>query len=171
MKGFFLLTVVLLLSGISADTLIWSDEFNTFNLDTWQVMFPFLFLFLFSFEFFFFFSKIKHEITAGGGGNWEFEYYYNNRSNSYVRDGILHIRPTLTSDRLGEANMYSGGSLDLWFEWIFRWPFFLLSLFLSLFFTPLLYFLLELGGLNQLISAQEMPFMDVNAMQVEEETS
>nr|XP_006815539.1 PREDICTED: beta-1,3-glucan-binding protein-like [Saccoglossus kowalevskii] len=52
-------------------------------------------------------------MTAGGGGNWEFQYYTNNRSNSYVRDGILYIKPTLTADLYGESYLYNG-RLDLW---------------------------------------------------------
>lgn len=36
----------------------------------------------------------SHEITLAGGGNWEFQMYSNNRTNSFVEDGILHIRPT-----------------------------------------------------------------------------
>jgi len=48
--------------------LIFDDEFNTFDFETWQ-----------------------HEITMGGGGNWEFQIYHNSRENSYVRDGILYI--------------------------------------------------------------------------------
>ena len=55
--------------------LVWSDEFDTLD-----------------------FTKWKHEITMGGGGNWEFEYYANNRSTSYVNDGMLHIKPLLTAD-------------------------------------------------------------------------
>ena len=54
--------------------------------------------------------------TMGGGGNWEFEYYANNRSNSYVKNGTLFLRPTLTSDRLGE-DAVSGATattFDLW---------------------------------------------------------
>ncbi|XP_030836379.1 beta 1,3-glucanase isoform X1 [Strongylocentrotus purpuratus] len=70
--------------------LIFQEEFDSFNLDIWQ-----------------------HEMTAGGGGNWEFEYYTNNRSNSYVRDGKLFIKPTLTTDKLGEGSL-SSGTLDLW---------------------------------------------------------
>lgn len=31
---------------------------------------------------------------------------------SYVRDGVLHIRPTLTADRFGEDFLYNG-TLDL----------------------------------------------------------
>jgi beta-glucanase (GH16 family) len=70
--------------------LIFEDNFDTFNMDTWQ-----------------------HEMTAGGGGNWEFQYYTNNRSNSYVRDGNLFIKPTLTEDKYG-AGFVSSGTLDLW---------------------------------------------------------
>jgi hypothetical protein len=40
--------------------------------------------------------------------NWEFEVYLNNRSNSYVRDGKLFIRPTLTADKFGERYLSSG---------------------------------------------------------------
>merc|ERR1712136_444635 len=58
-------------------------------------------------------ERWQHEITMGGGGNWEFEYYGNNRSNSYVRDNTLFIKPTLTSDNYGEAFLTSG-TLDLW---------------------------------------------------------
>jgi len=62
------------------------------------------------------FSIWKHEITMGGGGNWEFEYYANNRSNSFVRDKTLFIKPTLTADRMGKQQV-SGeipSTLDLW---------------------------------------------------------
>ncbi|CAB3369581.1 Hypothetical predicted protein [Cloeon dipterum] len=65
--------------------LIFSDEFDTLDLDTWQ-----------------------HEITLAGGGNWEFQMYYNNRSNSYVKDSKLFIKPGLTSDQYGEAFLSSG---------------------------------------------------------------
>jgi hypothetical protein len=40
--------------------------------------------------------------------NWEFEMYLNNRSNSFVRDGNLFIRPTLTADKYGERFLSSG---------------------------------------------------------------
>lgn len=52
----------------------------------------------------------------GGGGNWEFEYYSNNRSNSFVRDGVLYLKPTLTADRLG-ASAVDGSTptnFDVW---------------------------------------------------------
>nr|XP_054764484.1 beta-1,3-glucan-binding protein-like isoform X1 [Lytechinus pictus] len=70
--------------------LIFQEEFNSLNLDIWE-----------------------HEITAGGGGNWEFQYYTNNRSNSYVKDGKLFIKPTLTEDLLGPGSV-TNSRLDLW---------------------------------------------------------
>ncbi|XP_067661778.1 beta-1,3-glucan-binding protein-like [Haliotis asinina] len=70
--------------------LMFEDNFNTLDFKVWE-----------------------HELTAGGGGNWEFQFYTNNRSNSYVRDGILYIKPTLTSDQFGEAFLTSG-KLELW---------------------------------------------------------
>jgi hypothetical protein len=42
----------------------------------------------------------------------EFQYYTNNRSNSFVEDGNLNIRPTLTSDDFGELFLHTG-TLDL----------------------------------------------------------
>ena len=76
---------------ISAGTLIFSDEFNYFNLTRW-----------------------KHEITLGGGGNWEFQYYDNNRSNSYVKDDVLYLKPSFLADDIGEDALRSGYKLDLW---------------------------------------------------------
>lgn len=60
------------------------------------------------------FSLWKHEITLSGGGNWEFEYYTNNRSNSYTRNSILTIQPTLMEDDIGIANLKSGFNMDVW---------------------------------------------------------
>lgn len=70
--------------------LIFEENWDDLNMEVWQ-----------------------HEMTMGGGGNWEFEYYNNNRSNSYVRDNTLFIKPTLTSDNYGEAFLTSG-TLDIW---------------------------------------------------------
>lgn len=124
MKGkeatFFLLVMGVVLLLVSKTTgnldefyrlrgrLIFQEEFNSLNKSRWQ-----------------------HVITAWRGGNGEFEYYTNrpeNRYNvsfscsnnvneilvesSYVRDGILFIRPTLTADRFGENFLYNG-TLDL----------------------------------------------------------
>ncbi|CAH1105311.1 unnamed protein product [Psylliodes chrysocephalus] len=57
-------------------------------------------------------KKWQHEQTLGGGGNWEFQWYTNNRSNSYVQDGNLHIRPTFVADDYGDSFLYSG-TLDI----------------------------------------------------------
>ena len=70
--------------------LILEDNFDTLDHDLWQ-----------------------HEITASGGGNWEFQYYTNNRSNSFVKNGVLHIKPTLTKDTFSEQFL-TKGVLDLW---------------------------------------------------------
>jgi beta-glucanase (GH16 family) len=56
----------------------------------------------------------EHEITLGGGGNWEFQMYTNNRSTSFVRDGVLYLRPILTADTIGEANVRNGYRYDAW---------------------------------------------------------
>uniref|UniRef100_A0AAU8BSM0 Beta-1,3 glucan binding protein (Beta-GBP) isoform X3 n=1 Tax=Hypothenemus hampei TaxID=57062 RepID=A0AAU8BSM0_HYPHA len=69
--------------------LLFEDQFDSFDLTKWQ-----------------------HEITLAGGGNYEFEYYLNNRTNSFVQDGHLHINPTYLSDDYGEDFLYSG-TLDL----------------------------------------------------------
>ncbi|KAI9275934.1 concanavalin A-like lectin/glucanase domain-containing protein [Phascolomyces articulosus] len=71
--------------------LVFEDHFNRFDLRKWQ-----------------------HEITLSGGGNWEFQWYTNNRSNSFVEDGILYIKPTLTADTLGESTIREGGRINLW---------------------------------------------------------
>lgn len=58
------------------------------------------------------FEKWKHENTLSGGGNWEFQWYTNNRSNSYVKNNRLYIKPSLTADTIGEENLYKM-TLDL----------------------------------------------------------
>ncbi|XP_064599317.1 beta-1,3-glucan-binding protein-like [Liolophura sinensis] len=65
--------------------LILEDHFDTLNLTEWE-----------------------HEVTASGGGNWEFQIYSQEEVNSYVRDNTLFIKPTLTSDKFGEAFLYNG---------------------------------------------------------------
>ena len=89
----FLAIIVLAQTSNGDDTLILAleDDFNTFNLSLW-----------------------KHEITLAGGGNWEFEAYMNNRSNSYVRDGVLYIKPTLMEDQIGIDNVKNGFTMDIW---------------------------------------------------------
>lgn len=65
--------------------LIFEENFDELDFETWQ-----------------------HEITMAGGGNWEFQVYTNNRSNSFVEDGNLNIRPSLTADEFGENFIRSG---------------------------------------------------------------
>ena len=73
-----------------AETLIFEDNFDKLDFKKWQ-----------------------HELTMGGGGNWEFEIYRNNRTNSFVDEGVLYLQPTLTSEALGlDTMMY--GSYNLW---------------------------------------------------------
>ncbi|XP_077981940.1 beta-1,3-glucan-binding protein-like [Glandiceps talaboti] len=88
MRQFIILSC--LVAATLAQNLIFEDTFDKLNLDNWQ-----------------------HELTAGGGGNWEFQFYTNNRSNSYTRDGLLYIKPTLTEEAFGEGFVTSG-VLDLW---------------------------------------------------------
>jgi len=71
--------------------LIFDDEFNFFNL-----------------------SFLEHEITLGGGGNWEFQVYTNNRTTSFVKNGLLHLNPVLTSSWIGDSAVTNGGTISLW---------------------------------------------------------
>lgn len=88
---YFLLFCLLSLV-FSTQKLIFSDEFDSLDTQQW-----------------------KHEQTLGGGGNWEFQYYCNNRSNSYVKNGVLYIKPTLLSDTIGEDKVKGGGAnFDIW---------------------------------------------------------
>ena len=73
--------------------LVWQDEFDTLDLDKWQ-----------------------QEVTAWGGGNFEFQVYTPDSTNSFVSNGVLHIRPTLltentnplTGQPFGDAFMQNG---------------------------------------------------------------
>ncbi|KAF9950108.1 hypothetical protein BGZ72_008168 [Mortierella alpina] len=53
-------------------------------------------------------------VTDNGGGNFEFQLYINNRSITFVKDGIFYIRPTLTEARIGAGPLREGGVLDMW---------------------------------------------------------
>ena len=92
-----LVAVSLLPSLVSAasyrpgERLLFADEFDELDNEVWE-----------------------HEITLGGGGNWEFQYYTNNRSNSFVRDGVLFLKPTLTSELIGDETLMGGTELNLW---------------------------------------------------------
>ncbi len=73
------------------ERLIFRDDFDKLDLSVW-----------------------KHDITMSGGGNWEFQLYHNNRTNSFVKDGVLYIKPTLTAERIGEANLKNNFRMDMW---------------------------------------------------------
>lgn len=73
------------------ESLVFCDDFDDLDLQVWN-----------------------HEITLGGGGNWEFEWYTNNRSNSFVENGVLAIKPTLTADYIGADNLDNGYVLEVW---------------------------------------------------------
>ena len=68
-----------------SEELIFEENFDTLNTSIW-----------------------RHENTLAGGGNWEFQWYVPDKENSFVQDGILHIRPTLTEKKFGEAFLYTG---------------------------------------------------------------
>ncbi len=48
--------------------------------------------------------------SQAGDGNWAFELYANNRSNSFVRNGSLHIHTTLSNATFDVAN----ADVNLW---------------------------------------------------------
>ena len=85
----FELFLIFVRLATAQDTLVWQEEFDSLDESTWE-----------------------HFVTGWRGGNHEFQYYRNNRKNSYVRDGILYIVPTLTADEYGEDFLYNG-QLDL----------------------------------------------------------
>lgn len=90
-----LLSVVLVsVHGASyraGERLLFADEFDTLDNEVWE-----------------------HELTLGGGGNWEFQYYTNNRSNSFTRDGVLYLKPTLTAETLNDQSLMGGSEINLW---------------------------------------------------------
>lgn len=70
---------------MTGENLVWQDEFDHLNESNW-----------------------RHLVTAWRGGNKEFQYYRNDRRNSYVRDGVLFIKPTLVRDEKGNEFLYNG---------------------------------------------------------------
>ena len=85
-----LFLALLVAAARSQEVLIFEDNFTHFNLSVW-----------------------KHELTLSGEGNWEMEQYVNNRSVSFVRNGSLVIRPTLTNATLGNAGL-SSADVNIW---------------------------------------------------------
>ena len=83
--------MLFLLVVLTSSKLLFDDEFNKFD-----------------------FSKWKHDITLSGGGNWEFELYENNRSTSFVKDGMLNIKPVLTEDKIGAEHVRNGYDYNIW---------------------------------------------------------
>ncbi|XP_063225957.1 LOW QUALITY PROTEIN: beta-1,3-glucan-binding protein-like [Bacillus rossius redtenbacheri] len=86
----WLVVALLLLAAVpaapaGAETLVWREEFISLDARRWD-----------------------HLVSASRGGNSEFQYYRNSRRNSYVRDGVLYIRPTLTAQDYGEKFLYTG---------------------------------------------------------------
>lgn len=78
------------MTKVFAETLIFEDNFNKLDFGRWQ-----------------------HETTMSGGGNWEFEMYRNNRTNSFIRDGVLYLQPSLTAEAIGE-NAMKTGDMAIW---------------------------------------------------------
>lgn len=73
-------------SKICSGDLIFEDNFDTIDEKTWMF-----------------------DNTLGGGGNWEFQWYPGfDEENAFVRDGILKLVPTLTSEKFSEEFLYSG---------------------------------------------------------------
>jgi len=61
------------------------------------------------------FDKISsYRVFLGCFQNWEFQYYTNNRTNSYVRDGKLFIKPVCF--QLNTRNVYY--SILLFMSWL-----------------------------------------------------
>lgn len=91
----FLNTVSLSVLGYAAnaaqiETLIFEDNFDTLNFTTWQ-----------------------HELTLSGEGNWEFEQYINDRRNTFIKDGVLYIKPTLAT-QIYDVDTIEHGTMSIW---------------------------------------------------------
>ncbi|TKY89775.1 hypothetical protein EX895_001072 [Sporisorium graminicola] len=53
------------------------------------------------------------EVQVGGFGNKEFEWTTASSNNSYTKDGLLYITPTLTADLIGEDAVTNGYTVNL----------------------------------------------------------
>lgn len=51
-------------------------------------------------------SKWKFEKTLSGGHDWQFQWFVNDPENAFIKEGVLHIKPTLTADKFGEEELY-----------------------------------------------------------------
>ncbi|XP_067652754.1 beta-1,3-glucan-binding protein-like [Haliotis asinina] len=61
-------------------------------------------------------NKWKHEITCFGGGGGQFQMYTPEAANTYIKNGVLYLRPTYTVDKFGENFLYHG-DLDVAKQW------------------------------------------------------
>ena len=82
--------LVCLCLSVRSQPLVFEDNFDELDFNVW-----------------------KHDVTMTGGGNWEFEMYINNRSVSYVRDGIFYIKPQPTTLELQNQGNTAGFVYDL----------------------------------------------------------
>lgn len=55
----------------------------------------------------------NHEVEVSGFGNGEFEWTTDNSNNSFVKDGMLYIVPTLTENVLGQSAIFDGLNLTI----------------------------------------------------------
>lgn len=53
-------------------------------------------------------GKWQPEVTLWGGGNNEFQWYVADDENSFAKDGKLHVKPTLTADKIGYDQVEHG---------------------------------------------------------------
>jgi len=82
--------VALLVGLVSSEKLVWSEEFDNLDESVWL-----------------------HEVTTFP--QEEFQYFRNNRDNSWVQNGVLHVTLTSTADTYGE-DFLEHGELDLFEE-------------------------------------------------------
>jgi len=86
MKYFVIFSVGCLIGvSLATERLVFEDDFNENIVDE---------------------SKWKFEQTLSGGGDWQFQWFVKDQENAFVRDGILHIKPTLTADKIGEEELF-----------------------------------------------------------------
>ncbi|XP_071092065.1 beta-1,3-glucan-binding protein-like [Haliotis cracherodii] len=76
-------------------TTVLLDEFHLHHLDT---------------------NKWKHEITCRGTGGGQFQMFTPEAANSYVKNGVLYIKPTFTVDKFGEKFLHNG-VIDVAKQW------------------------------------------------------
>lgn len=101
MKSFLLLSLIIAVFSVpDGYKLVWSDEFNGDSID---------------------YSKWGYDLGGSGWGNNELEYYTDRRENSYVSNGVLHIR-ALKENYGGRsytsARMLSKGKFEFNFGYI-----------------------------------------------------